>query len=142
MRILSKIGSLGIAVVAFAITSCSDNIGSASTPDKSPIRGLPSDATNILYCLPGGPSPNTSYEFDTTEASFRSWVIAQKKPVMGPIQRKRSLILRFDPASKSNDLISIQDGWISDWTGAQADEGQHMVYDIHKNRAYFWYHSR
>ena len=142
MRISARVSSLVIASIAFGLASCSNKVGSASAPDKSPIRGLPSDATNILYFIPAAFVANTMYEFDTTEASFRTWVTTQKKPVMGPIQRKSTLILRYNPASKCSEPSSIQDGWVSEWTGEQADEGQCMVYDIGRNRAYFWYHSR
>ena len=141
MKTFPRIKAIVIGSLLLPFVSCSDNTGSASTPDKAPISGLPSDATNIIYSVARG-GPNTMYEFDTTEENFRKWVSEQKKPVMEPIQRKSGSILRYNQSSKSSELISIQDELISNWTGAQADEGQHMVYDLRKNRAYFWYHSR
>jgi len=128
-------------MASMAFTSCGDETGSAPTAGKAPISSLPSDAKNISHSLPVF-GPNYTYEFDTSEKEFREWVANQKKPAMGPIRRERAEIVRYNAAIKSEELVYNSDGLISEWTGARADIGQHMVYDLQKGRAYFWYHSR
>ena len=106
---------------------------------KSTIYNLPEDATNIVRY---SSSPNVLCEFDTSEKSFRKWVADQNSPVMGPVLREGSAILRYDPVSKNADIYVVRDALVSEWTGSQPDNGQHMVYDFAIKRAYFWSHSR
>lgn len=138
LKILGNIQRIFAGLLACALSSCGGNIGTAASAGDAPIRGLPADAVNISYALGG---PNRLYEFDTAEANFRSWVAAEKRP-MGPIEQTSAAILRCDVAAKEFELLQIPEALVARWTGSQADEGQHMVYDLQKGRAYYWRHSR
>lgn len=139
MTISAAIPSILAVWLAFGLAACGDNVGSATSSENAPIRGLPSDAADISYAYL---SPNSMYEFNTAEASFRTWVAGQTRPVMGPIQQKDTMILRFNPSTKTTELVSVRDALVSEWTGTQSDEGQYVVYDTQRKRAFFWYHSR
>lgn len=115
-----------------------DKTGFVANREQSPIRKLPFDAKNISYCRL---SPNFYYEFDTSEEGFRKWVAEQKR-AMGPIRREHASIMRCDYLTGESSIYEIDDALISEWTGTQADDGQHLVYDLENRRAFFWSHSR
>jgi hypothetical protein len=105
---------------------------------QSPIIGLPADATNISFLLPGLLGPETRFEFDTSEQSFIRWV--REHPIVQPSTQHPIRILRYTPGADQNHQITINNGYLYEWT--EEDRGEHLAYDKDTGRAYYRSHTR
>lgn len=117
-------------------------IGTAETAESAPISGLPSNATEIQYYLPGAFGPNRIFEFKTTEEEFLKWVerARAKDPKVGEIEEKEFRMLRYSPSEDSLERVEIKDGLYSSWY--YTDQGKYFGFDRSTSKAYFWSHTR
>lgn len=134
------IAALVLLLPTCCVLSFRDHIGTSPTRDGAAIRGLPSDATDIQWFLPGAFGPSKVYSFITTEEGYRQWVkdgryCTLSGPHYGPYE-----IEIYDHAKRSFGFHKIDDAIAFTWT--EEDRGVYMVYDRGSGRAYFHSHSR
>ncbi|WP_269537474.1 hypothetical protein [Cerasicoccus fimbriatus] len=117
-------------------------IGTAETAEAAIISGLPTNATEIQYYLPGAFGPNRVYEFKTTEEEFIKWVERErsKDPNVGEIEVRGFRMLRYSPSKESLDWVVIDNGLYSSWH--YTDQGKYFGFDRSTLKAYFWSHTR
>ena len=145
MTRLKKIAVILLAVAALPIVmSCcvwsfQNRVGKSATTEEAPLRGLPSDATDVRWCLPGAFGPNTFFDFTTTESGFRQWVADHGSELRGPIYGPYS-VHYYDHDQGRFDEVAIEDAIAHEWR--EEDRGVYMVYDRERKRAYFHSHSR
>jgi hypothetical protein len=135
-----RMAVIGVTVVAcgfgcwwgvFAITE--PQLGINVSRDEAPIRDLPAEAHRVSYRVGGAmdPAPIT-YEFSTSEASFRVWADANG----WRLQEGSTSMVRFD-----SSRATINRGlFLHKSTGP--DSGWHVAYDLDVGRAYYYAHSR
>ena len=107
--------------------------GTSATRAGCPVRGLPADATQISYFLPGAGGPLTDYEFNTSPASFKAWAAKNGwplKPIIG-----ETSVQRFD-----RSFATIPSGMEYFWQ--KDDSSRRVIYDSSTGRAYYRYDSR
>ena len=99
----------------------------------TPVGGLPADATNVSYHLPGAFGPVVAFEFDVPEASFHAWATSQGFTCQRIVEPHT--IRRFD-----DSRAEIAKGYFYRWT--EQDRGRYAAYDLEAGRAYYYAHSR
>jgi hypothetical protein len=129
---------LAVAFITALVRSSSHRIGSALTPDAAAVAGLPSDATDIHWFLPGGSGPNYIYNFKTSRKSFEAWV-SGFPDLEGPHTGRYSILV-YDARTSSFENHEIEDAIAYDWT--EEDRGQYVAYDLLTGRAYYHSHTR
>jgi hypothetical protein len=135
-------GASGLTFITVLALEWNGRQGFARTPAEARIRGLPADATNIVYWFSGAFGPNAYYEFDTTEQNYRAWVARQKLPMEAIRETHDQRLIRFRPGVPP-EHTSISHALASDWTDdVSPDCGAHLYFDLDAHRAYFWFHSR
>ena len=135
-----------IAVIIFLPYGCYKSFqtrtGTAETAESAPIAGLPSNAKEIQYYLPGAFGPNRIFEFKTTEEEFIKWVDRERSrdPEVGELEEKEFRMLRYSPSKNNLDWVEVNDGLYSSWY--YTDQGKYFGFDRSTSKAYFWSHTR
>lgn len=135
-----------IVIILCGIGSCCvlafrNRVGYNVSRSEAPIEGLPADATNISYFLPGAFGPNTFYEFNTSEESFLEWVQSYER--LKPVEQGPHKVYRcncYSPNGDDTRETTIVNGYLYEWF--EEDRGKCIAFDKDTSRAYYWSRSR
>jgi hypothetical protein len=118
-----------------------DTVGTSASGAGAAVGGLPEDASDVGWFLPGAFDPVTVYDFKTSESSFEKWVQSRKASVNleGP-KRGPFRLLGYDRGARAIDWRELPNAVAYQWH--EEDRGIYMVYDLDEGRAYYWWHSR
>ena len=131
---------LAIVLPTFCILGLRARVGASATGDGAAVSGLPPDATDVHWFLPGAFGPNTVYEFKTTEAGYQQWVQNRRDGDLEGPTRGAFRVLRYDDATADFAWRDLKNTIAYTWN--EEDRGLYMVYDLDGGRAYYWWHSR
>ncbi len=139
IRVILIVGGALLLPVC-CVWSFQNRVGTAGRPSEAAVSGLPSQATNIEWFLPGAFGPNRVYAFDTSLAGFQQWVAQRSRPKLTGPHTGPYEILVYDHAKGKFASHQISNAVAYTWS--EEDRGVHMVYDQDTGRAYFHSHTR
>lgn len=127
-----------------AMTTCftfsfAGRSGKGVSLDKSPIAGLPADASDIDYYLPGLMGRDIYFEFQTSEEEFRKWVEGYESVSFQKQATSNFKIERYSQQVKQPQMVEIDKGLLYSWT--EGEKGIFIGFDANTKRAYYHTHS-
>lgn len=136
---------LSIVAIVLILSTCiiwsfQSRVGTSATAEEAAVGGLPPDANDVRWFLPGAFGPNMVYDFATTPQGFRRWVSERNRPKLTGPRVGPFRILVYDHANSTFAFYEITDAIAYTWS--EEDRGVHMVYDRDMGRAYYHSHSR
>lgn len=124
--------------------------------DSAPFTGLPEDATDVSYYIPGLAGRDVYLEFTSSQEGFDAWKAKHEKVQPGLIvtpdengeiatmefEKRASGSFRiehFNHQKRKPELVDIKDGVSYAWT--DGDKGLFLSFDRANNRVYYHAHA-
>ena len=124
--------------------------------DSAPFSGLPEDATDVSYYIPGLAGRDVYLEFTSSQEGFETWkakhekvqpdliAVPDENGEMKTMQfEKRATgsfrIEHFNHQKRKPELVEIKDGVTYAWTNGE--KGLFLTFDAATNRVYYHAHA-